>query len=366
MSRIPRAILCKENEEAVKQLCSISNIALDLIVYVSHQKMKDLFGDTYFSCEDFCRAMGYNRTNLQRRLTPEQMKDYLGRTEVIYTPLGETVSHPIETLFEAVMYKMTKENIVIPLEKNGETSFSGVQILTDFRIADNFKTRKLTKRLYMPVVSAKLKELLFKNYNLLELNDYRVIPNEKGYRLFYLHLTRMVSLVRYKIEKGEVPEFTMTVDELAGIFCLTQKEKRQRKVKVTRILTLINDRISAAKFGFEYIRGKNERYAYTVRFSFPGSTLDYFNEEFRSVFTKKFYGAVTSYYLTVVVGVHPAVAYKEYASIKADEARNTEFLEWFFSDRDKEEKKRLYRSLFEKTFGCCPEKMGYDVDKMVL
>ena len=70
-------------------------------------------------------------------------------------------------------------------------------------------------------------------YNLLELKDYRNLPNRKGYRKFYLNLAKMIYLIKYKIDQGQAPYFTVTVDQLAKEFDVTVKDNHDRKKKVT-------------------------------------------------------------------------------------------------------------------------------------
>ena len=89
----------------------------------------------------------------------------------------------------------------------------------------------------------------------------------------------MISIVKWKISKGEVPFFTQTVDDLAYIFDINVKENKQRKKQITKVLNAINDKLTTTKFQYEYIKGVNQRYAYTVKFYFSKDTLDFFNEE---------------------------------------------------------------------------------------
>lgn len=92
---------------------------LDLIIYLSSHHLKDLFGTSWFSVEDFCHKMGYNRTNLQRKLTEEQLTAMFGsRTPpkyVVAGTAGKSVTHPIETVFEAAIYKLGLENLYYPV-----------------------------------------------------------------------------------------------------------------------------------------------------------------------------------------------------------------------------------------------------------
>ena len=123
---------------------------LDIIIYLCGNHINDLFGDNWFSIEDFCKKMGYNRTNLQRKLTKEQMKDLFGKRSPCYIfkdANGEEITHPIETVFEAALYKLGLENLSYPVVTSEGTSYIFIQILTRFDIRTNFKTQKGKKML---------------------------------------------------------------------------------------------------------------------------------------------------------------------------------------------------------------------------
>ena len=73
LSRVPRT-LSEPNTGASLDLLieSGGTIMHDIIIFAANTQMKDLFGDMWFSIEDFCTVMGYDRTKLQRKLTEEQ------------------------------------------------------------------------------------------------------------------------------------------------------------------------------------------------------------------------------------------------------------------------------------------------------
>ena len=98
------------------------------------------------------------RTKLQRKLS-QAIKGYFGKRSPHYIfkdANGEEIIHPVETVFEAALYKLGLENISYPVVANGTTSYIFIQILTKFEIKTNFKTKKGTKRLY----SASLNNLI--------------------------------------------------------------------------------------------------------------------------------------------------------------------------------------------------------------
>ncbi|WP_349824551.1 MULTISPECIES: hypothetical protein [Bacteroidaceae] len=238
--RVPRVLGESYNSVLIERLYEAGgNVMLDLIIYLGSYHLKDLFGTSWFSVEDFCRKMGYDRTNLQRKLDSRQLAAMFGKNmqpEYVCTDTaGQRISHPIETVFEAALYKLGLENLCYPtIGEDGRTSYNFVQILKRFDIMTDFKTKKSTKRLYSAVVSPEIKNFMFSLYNLLELQDYRSLPSR--YRYFYLELSKMVYLIKYKTTKNEAPFYVLTVDQLAKKLGIEIAEPKDRKKKVASIL----------------------------------------------------------------------------------------------------------------------------------
>lgn len=169
--RVPRVLGESYNSVLIERLYEAGgNVMLDLIIYLGSYHLKDLFGTSWFSVEDFCRKMGYDRTNLQRKLDSRQLAAMFGKNmqpEYVCTDTaGQRISHPIETVFEAALYKLGLENLCYPtIGEDGRTSYNFVQILKRFDIMTDFKTKKSTKRLYSAVVSPEIKNFMFSLYN---------------------------------------------------------------------------------------------------------------------------------------------------------------------------------------------------------
>lgn len=78
LNRVPRLLSESYNSGLIERLYeSGGSVMLDIIIYLCGNHVKDLFGESWFSIEDFCKKMGYDRTKLQRKLSQEQMKDLL-------------------------------------------------------------------------------------------------------------------------------------------------------------------------------------------------------------------------------------------------------------------------------------------------
>ena len=69
LSRVPRTLSESSNTKVLEVLFDAGGTVMsDIIIYVASSQMKDLFGDCWFSINDFCEVMGYERTKLQRKL----------------------------------------------------------------------------------------------------------------------------------------------------------------------------------------------------------------------------------------------------------------------------------------------------------
>lgn len=308
---------------------------LDLIICSHH--LKDLFGTSWFSVEDFCHKMGYNHTNLQRKLTEEQLTAMFGSRTlpkyVVVGTAGKSVTHPIETVFEVAIYKLGLENLYYPVAgEDGRTSYNFVQILKRFDIVTDFETKKSTKRLYSAMISPEIKDFMFSLYNLLELQDYRNLPSR--YRYFYLELSKMIYLIKYKVKNNETPFYVLTVDQLAKRLGIEIAEPKYRKKKIASILTKMNGYLKYTNFNFSFIKGEHDRWAYTVLFSFPQDTLCYFDEGQYAVVTKRFYKSLLRLYVELV---YPEIELesrgKKVKELENDKELYGEFFQWKISRR---------------------------------
>ncbi len=85
LNRVPRLLSESYNSGLIERLYeSGGSVMLDIIIYLCGNHVKDLFGESWFSIEDFCKKMGYDRTKLQRKLSQEQMKDLFGKRSPHY------------------------------------------------------------------------------------------------------------------------------------------------------------------------------------------------------------------------------------------------------------------------------------------
>lgn len=358
LSRVPRTISENYNGENLDILFEAGGtIMSDIIIYAGATQMKDLFGETWFSMDDFCKTMGYTRTKLQKKLTEEQKVSVFGNIKPTYMTEqnGHKIEHPIETVFESALYKLGSGNLSVAYSQNRTTKYKFIQILDSFEIRDNFISQKKTKRLYSVHLSKDLINTLFNGYNLIDLKDYRSLPNRKGYRKFYLNLAKMIFLIKYKVKKGENPSFTVNVDDLAKIFDVNIVNNHDRKKKVISILNAINKNLMKTRFNYEFIKGEGEKWAYTIKFTFDEETLQYFDEKVKAVISTQFQEQLRAIFLRIKgIPVYEHYKYSESLSFGTG-ALYQEFRDWIYSDANKEEKIEAYCSAFTNVMQRAPK-----------
>ena len=290
-------------------------------------------------------------------LTEEQKEKTFGPIKPVYKTEyeGELIEHPIETFFESALYSLGKNTLSVAYNINGATKYKFIPILESFEIRDNFATKKRTKRMYKVNLSNELKNMMFSGYNLIDLKDYRSLPNKRAYRKFYLNLSKMIFLIKHKIRVGQDPEFIMSVDELARHFDINIANNHDRKKKVTATLNAINKNLTQTKFEYEYIKKENEKWAYSIRFRFSEDTLKYFDEKAKAIITAQYYESLKDAYLKKKgVQVYDAYKYKDAFQFGSGNL-NDEFTDWAYSDEDKELKKQIFRNIYQKIMKMQPK-----------
>lgn len=120
----------------------------DILIFLSGMQMKNLFHEITFELSDFCQQMGYERTNLQRKLSKNQMESIFNKTVPILESNvhGNIHKHVIETIFESALWRAMKENILFS-RKNSTGGFEvkSIQLIDNLHIDYNKLTNKRTR-----------------------------------------------------------------------------------------------------------------------------------------------------------------------------------------------------------------------------
>lgn len=365
LTRIPQSI-ASNFKEMQNTYGRLSPIVTDLMIFLANQQMNSIFNDISFTLDDFCEKMGYPKKELQRKMSEEERKEILGSTIATYK--NKTGEQVLENKFELALWLATQRNIMMSrINSKGDFIYTGVQIMNSFEISIDYSTQKSQKKRYLVVLGGMLKDFLLTNYNLIEMKDYRSIPNYEGYRDFYLYLSRIIVIVKYKKKKHEESKFIMSVDELCDIFGSKITRNDDKKKFVTRTLNRIRDLIEYAKFNYEYVHA-GQRYKYHVQFDFADETLEYFDEKIKAQFFKallnEFETEFTNYYFHAIPHMQRALEYRRMMDETDIDHRNSRktFVDWLFSEENREAKMQKYREVFFKICGVSyDETRGFDL-----
>lgn len=369
LTRIPQSISF-DYRVIERSFVGQGRMITDILIYLSNSKMTDIFGKINFSVDDFCDKMGYQKTNIMRSLTDEEREVILGKDQPfpIYekeTGEPEPFNHVINTVFECALYKALSQNLTFQRKTVDGTSFTTIQIIESLDILYDHKTKKRTKRIYSVKLGSKLLDFILTQYNLIELSDYRKIPNREGYRMFYIYLSRMIALIKYQKEANKPPYYILSVDQLADIFNCDIKDNTDKKKNITKILNKINSLLEKTKFEYKYVKYNGSRHAFHVQFQFSDETLSYFDEKSKAVFFKILLDACEELYIKANFNdiANPVERQKKYKDFitAIDENGNYinrhVFWEWFNSDENRTEKDAVYNKVFYNVFKLHPSEV---------
>ena len=131
----------------------------------------------------------------------------------------------------------------------------------------------------------------------------------------------------------------------------------------TSILNGINKKLERTKFQYQYIKGKGEKWPYTVQFFFDQETLEYFDEKIKAILTSQYHDALKSCFLLNKKGIPVSrhYQYKDFFKLGTGEYYH-EFTAWLYSEEDKEIKENIYRDIYIKVVGIRPEDLAVNLN----
>jgi len=342
LSRIPQNFSF-DKDALLRTFGEESAIIRDVIVYASNYQLLDLWGNITFSIEDFCREFGYNRTTLQRTLP-------------VFKNLPENKlpmidDHVFDSLFEYALYRALKENVVFKRKKGDKETFESVQLISHLDVIYNKNSRKLSKRIYSLKLGHKIIENLFKEYHLIDFQDYKRLRSNKissvgAFRNFYLFIARIIAQVRF-YQRSNLPEiFIVPIDDLCNVFGVNYDAPKNKKSYISRTLSLIKDSLHNTKFEWSFV-DNGTKHSYFVQFEFEDETLNYFDERLKAVFFKKLHNLAEQLYMKEQGNTsHYSSMLEAYRNMDKDD-----FYKWFMSDNSIDKKLEIWNDVYATTFG---------------
>lgn len=256
-SRVPQSFVF-DSKALTRQYDDSAAIIQDLMVYYSYNKLNvNLFGEFEFSMKQFCEAMGYNRTTLQRTMN------------MTNPPVLD--GHIFDSPFEYALYRSLRENVVVSRKRNGREEFYSYKLLDHLFVNYDRSTKKLTKRTYAIKFSEVFLNSIFKDYFILDYEDYNRIKSHHIENMgidrgFYLTLCKMITVVRnmrYQAQKEGKPWqstdniYQTTVDRLCLALSIKEEDSKTKKKYLTARLNRIQKQLVNTTFSYMYVKTPN-------------------------------------------------------------------------------------------------------------
>jgi hypothetical protein len=322
-----------------------AGVIRDIFLYTIKKQFhtQNLFGQITFSAEEFCKEMGYNKNEMQRRLDIWTTK---------FPPPQLVDGHECDSMLEYSLYRAAKENVVFNRwSKEGNPMIVSYQILKSVEVIYDKSTNKTLKRVYSVVLSPQIFNEAFARYFVLDYNEYKLLAAKSSdatnsYRNFYVFLAGMIAISKYNNKY----HFRTDVNKLAVVFDYEASEPRNLKTSIKRALDAIQSKL---KFPFSYkfvpSEGSKSKVAYDVLFSFTDELFDDFDEKILGLFWKNIRGKTFKTYQNI-----KTKDIKEYREIlrRKDEIKpdSEDFHNFWFSNERKELKKEIIDGLIKEMF----------------
>jgi len=340
LSRIPQS-LSFDNMALSRTFENESTIIRDLIVYIGNCKMKNLFNEVSFTIDEFCSEFNYNRTYLQR--TMEEFKENPNLIPIID-------GHKFDSVFEYSLYRALKENVIFRRKRDGIETFESVQIIAKLDVFYDKTTEKSTKRSYNVKLGNQILDYLFNEYNLIDYNEYCNIQTKKisstgSMRNFYIFMARVISQVRYNQKQGLPENFSLSIDALCSIFGVNFDRPNNKKAYIKKTLENLLKEVKNLSFNWKFTSEKS-KHEYFVEFSFPKSTIEYFDEHLAAVFYKRLLNEAMRWF--AISKMSNSISFREKLSIMPKE----EFFNWFVDGvKDMDNKLSIYKEVYSSIYG---------------
>jgi len=252
-------------------------LCFDLIVYISNNAQLDIFKFGKIELSDFCRTMGYDKTNLQKKAEiPAQL-------ELKSEKLGSALerSKKFITVFENALYKLGRFTIPIvsssydPESREYTLTTSFVQIIKELKIhvASSSANAKIS---YSYTTSDEFDYNLSRFFFFADLNMVKEL-REKNLLLLYFYLKN--------IESGHHHQFVerdfIKVCHFAGIAPSEENIKYTKKNLQTRKLSRLKEYID---FDFAPVNVTG-RWKYGYAFTFHANK-DYEKDRDKAIIAK--------------------------------------------------------------------------------
>jgi hypothetical protein len=171
-------------------------------------------------------------------------------------------------------------------------------------------------------------------------------------------MSRMIASARYKNEKQQNTntEFTyiISVDDLCNILNVNFSHSNDKKKHIKKTLDYLLKSLKNTPFFWQFIK-QGKPYAYYVSFTFPHTTITFFNEKLKAVFINKLKESLKEDYIRKD---NPKFSSYEIYKASKDIVKE-DFTEWFFSPTNREIKDKCFKKVYQQVY-----QMEYEHDQI--
>ncbi|MEO6508429.1 MAG: hypothetical protein ABIO02_00595 [Patescibacteria group bacterium] len=252
ISRIDRSIA--DNLDAIKKSYGAdADIVKDIIIFISRNLKRDLFGFSTFTMADFSKVSGRRR----QELTSKHSYLLAPGTEPV-----EYSGHQFVSVFDYVLYQMQLRNIIF--SKNykhtdqGKTlDMVGIQVIKQVKITTD--KSNANRKIYQIRLSDEFLDGFINRYYTLEVNGYPKVGKGRGgdgRKSLYLFLYKAMHL---NLSQHNNKSW-FTVDYLCKICDVNFAEPKERKRVITKYLDLLIEK-GGLRITYEFVQKQGNEFA---------------------------------------------------------------------------------------------------------
>jgi hypothetical protein len=354
LARVPQH-MSFDTDAIAQQFQRQAGLVRDIFLFtVKRQFSANIFGQIEFTIDEFCKEMGYNKSEMYRRMDMFRDKnEYNIKKHPLPKPPILIDGHECDGLLEYSLYRAASENVVFHrFDKNGNPGINSYQILKSFDVIYDKSTKKNIKRKYSIVLSADILNEVFLKFFVIDYSNYKALAAKSSdttssFRNFYIFFGRMVATAKYQKQHT----YLTTVDTLARVFNFNINEPKHKKMSVRRALENIKKKLTHP-FSYQFVSNpeSKSKLQYHILFSFTDEVLDYYDERMMRTFWAALREKGIKYFGEKIMS--EKYDYRKMIEMQKNMPKETleEFHTWWFSNDDYDFKQKLLAELKKEIF----------------
>ncbi|MGV4459971.1 hypothetical protein ACQ1Q5_00380 [Ornithobacterium rhinotracheale] len=246
-----------------------SNLMFYILIYLAKKHQGELFGHGYIDPVEFCETFEIEPTHCIWRKHPSP-KQFEELTEEKIENLRKTKPETLfETIFENALFCLLKDNFTFigdfylsKESRHGQgVKLNSIQFITNLRKGE-IKVKRNLKKVYWYELGVEFMNnlsFLFFDASMKSLQEPYVKKNQG----LYIYLKDLKNTMIGEKKNNAIIKFDVLKQKLE----IESDSAPYVKKKITQALTRILLLDDLKELGFEWIRGKDQKYAYTIKLS---------------------------------------------------------------------------------------------------